>query len=203
MPRVKYSDFLEKLQAASIFTFKTVESKVGREYAKLLIHNLKKRGRIIELVKGVYTFKKSPYMITKAIPKSYVGLGSAAFLHGLWEQATRITVLSPYASLKVRVGEREVSGFKVVLKKISEKMFFGYELKYVEDIGEWIRVSSPEKTLIDIIYFNYPFKEEMMPKLLETVDKQKMRMQIETMRMRKVKGLRKVLKEIGPYLQQA
>lgn len=203
MPRVKYGTFLDKLQAASIFTFKTVESKVGREYAKVLIHSLKKKGKIIELVKGVYTFKKSPYMITKAIPKSYVGLGSAAFLHGLWEQVTRITVLSPYASLKARLGEREVSGFKVVLKKISEKMFFGYELKYVEEIDEWIRVSDPEKTLIDLVYFNYPFKEEIMPKLLEAVEKQKIRRQIEIMRRRKVKGWRKVLTEIEPYLQQA
>ncbi|MGQ9690412.1 MAG: hypothetical protein ACUVQY_03995, partial [Thermoproteota archaeon] len=60
----------------------------------------------------------------------------------------------------------------------------------------------PEKTLIDLVYFNYPFKEEMMPKLLEAVEKQKIRMQIETMRMRKVKGWRKVLMEIEPYLQQ-
>jgi predicted transcriptional regulator of viral defense system len=183
-----------------MFTFKTVESKVGKSYAKVLLHNLKKKGLVIELVKGVYTFKKSPYMFAKAIPKSYVGLGSAAFLHGLWEQVSRITILSPYASLKARVGEREISGFKVVLRKISEKMFFGYELKYMEEIGEWIRVSDPEKTLIDLVYFNYPFKKEIVPKLLEIVDNGKVMEYMRVMKLRRVRGWVKILREIKPYL---
>jgi predicted transcriptional regulator of viral defense system len=200
MPRVKYDSFLKKLQTTSMFTFKTVESKVGKSYAKVLLHNLKKKGLVIELVKGVYTFKKSPYMLAKAIPKSYVGLGSAAFLHGLWEQVSRITILSPYASLKARVGEREISGFKVVLRKISEKMFFGYELKYMEEIGEWIRVSDPEKTLIDLVYFNYPFKKEIVPKLLEIVDSGKVMEYMRVMKLRRVRGWVKILREIKPYL---
>ncbi|NHV98304.1 MAG: hypothetical protein HA496_01505 [Thaumarchaeota archaeon] len=200
MPRVKYDSFLKKLQTTSMFTFKTVESKVGKSYAKVLLHNLKKKGLVIELVKGVYTFKKSPYMFAKAIPKSYVGLGSAAFLHGLWEQVSRITILSPYASLKARVGEREISGFKVVLRKISEKMFFGYELKYMEEIGEWIRVSDPEKTLIDLVYFNYPFKKEIVPKLLEIVDNGKVMEYMRVMKLRRVRGWVKILREIKPYL---
>jgi len=200
MPRVKYNSFLKKLQTVSIFTFKAVESKVGKNYSKVLLHNLKKKGLVIELVKGIYTFKKSPYMLTKAVPKSYVGLGSAAFLHGLWEQVSRVTILSPYASLKARVGEREISGFKVVLRKISEKMFFGYELKYMEEIEEWIRVSDPEKTLIDLIYFNYPFKKEIVPKLLEVIDNRKVMEYIEMMKLRKVRGWVKIRREIEPYL---
>jgi len=36
-------------------------------------------------------------------------------------------------------------------------MYFGYETKYLEDAGDWIRISDPEKTLIDLIYYNYPF----------------------------------------------
>lgn len=195
MPKTKYKEFLEKLKTASIFTFKTVERKAGRNYAKVLIHNLKRQGKIIELTKGVYTFKKSPYMLTKAIPKSYVGLGSAAFLHNAWEQVTRITILSPYASSNVKIGEREIANFKVVVKKISEKMFFGYELKYLEEVDEWIRVSDPEKTLIDLIYFNYPFKEEILPKLSEIVNIQKLERYIRLMKRRRVKGWKKIFKE--------
>jgi hypothetical protein len=138
-------------------------------------------------------------MLTKAIPKSYVGLGSAAFLHNAWEQVTRITVLSPYASSKVRVGEREIASFKVVLKKVSEKMFFGYELKYLEEIDEWIRISDPEKTLIDLIYFSYPFKEEILPKLFEVVKIQKVKKYIKLIKRRKVKGWKKIFKEIRKF----
>jgi len=196
LPKVKYRDFVEKLRGASIFTFKSVESVVGRSYAKLLIHNLRKEGKIIELIKGVYTFKKSPYMIVKAIPKSYIGLGSAAFLHGAWGQVTRIAVLSPYISVKVKGGEREIAGHKVILRKISEKMYFGYEFIFLEEIGEWVRVSDKEKTLLDMIYYDYPFKDEIIPNLLGFVSPKKLKGYLLMIRRRKVRGFRRIQEEL-------
>jgi len=196
LPKVKYREFVEKLRSASIFTFKSVESVVGRSYAKLLIHNLRKEGKIIELIKGVYTFKKSPYMIVKAIPKSYIGLGSAAFLHGAWGQVTRITVLSPYISVKVKGGEREISGHKVILRKISEKMYFGYEFIFLEEIEEWVRVSDKEKTLLDMIYYDYPFKDEIIPNLLDFVSLEKLKRYSLIIRRRKVRGFRRIQEEL-------
>jgi len=53
MPRVKYESSLKKLQTTSMFTFETVENKVGKIYAKVLLHNLKKKWLVIELVKGI------------------------------------------------------------------------------------------------------------------------------------------------------
>ncbi|MEM2154269.1 MAG: hypothetical protein QXY76_05095 [Nitrososphaeria archaeon] len=197
----KHKLFLEKLQNADFFTFKFVESKVGKNYSKLLVHNLKKNGKIVELAKGIYTFKKSPYMLVKALPKSYVGLGSAAFLHNAWEQATKITILSPYVSYKIKAGEREIAGFKVILRKISEKMFFGYELKFLEDINGWIRVSDVEKTFIDLIYLNYPFKEEILPNLLEISDIKKIKKYIALIRKRNVKGWKKIMDEVDLRLK--
>ncbi|MBC7092237.1 MAG: hypothetical protein H5T50_10095, partial [Nitrososphaeria archaeon] len=44
----KYRPFIEKLQNADFFTYKFVERKVGKNYAKLLLHNLKKNGKIVE-----------------------------------------------------------------------------------------------------------------------------------------------------------
>ncbi|MCX8189342.1 MAG: hypothetical protein N3F64_06490 [Nitrososphaeria archaeon] len=200
--RNKYKLFLEKLQDADFFTFKLIESKVGRNYAKVLVHNLKKSGKIVELAKGIYTFKKSPYMLVKALPKAYVGLGSAAFLHNAWEQATKITILSPYVSHSIKAGEREIAGFKVILKKISQKMFFGYELKFLEDVNGLIRVSDVEKTFIDIIYLNYPFKEEILPNLIEISNIKKIKKYILIMRKRNVKGWRKVNDELDLILKK-
>jgi len=196
MPRVKYGELIERLKEASIFTFKAVESVVGRNYAKLLIHNLRKDGKIVELVKGVYTFKKSPYMIVKAIPRSYIGLGSAAFLHGAWGQVTKITLLSPYVSLRVKGGEREISGQKVLLRKISEKMYFGYEFIFLDEIGELIRVSDKEKTLLDLIYFNYPFKDEIIPNLLDSLNPDRLKGYYVLIRRRRVRGWRKIQNEL-------
>ncbi len=199
--RNKYEPFIEKLRNADFFTFKLIESKVGKNYAKLLVHNLKERGAIVELAKGIYTFKKTPYMLAKILPKSYVGLGSAAFLYNAWEQATKITILSPYVSYMIKAGEREIAGFKVVLRKISPKMFFGYELKFLEDVDGWIRVSDTEKTFIDLIYLNYPFKEEILSNLLKISDIKKIKKYITLMHKRNVKGWKKVKNEVDLMLK--
>ncbi len=197
----KYSEFVEKLRRSSIFTFRSVEAVAGRNYAKLLIHNLKKRGEIVELIKGVYSFKKSPYMIVKAIPRAYIGLGSAAFLHGAWNQVSAVTVLSPSASKTVRSGIREVAGFKVILRRISDKMYFGYEYKYLDDVDEWIRVSDPEKTLIDLIYFRYPARDEIIPNLLEIIDTGRLREYLSEMEVRKIRGRKRVRGEVDRWLK--
>ncbi len=190
---------IERLRNSSLFTYRLVESSVG-SYAKVLLHNLRRRGEVVELVKGVYTFKKSPYMIVKAIPMSYVGLGSAAFLHGAWNQVGAITVLSPAASRTVRSGERVVAGFKVIVRRISKKMYFGYEYIYMEDLEEWIRVSDPEKTLIDLVYFRHPAIDEM-PELIQMVDVSKVEAYLELMRSRGVRGWRAVRSRIKGILR--
>lgn len=153
---------------------------------------MRRKGEIEELVKGVYTFKKSPYMIVKAIPMAYIGLGSAAFLHGAWDQITALTILSPMVSSIVKGGLREIAEYKVVLRKISGKMYFGYEYMFLEDIGELVRISSPEKTLLDLIYYRYPFREDIIPKLADMVDKKKLKRYIDEMRIRKVRGWRSI-----------
>ncbi len=194
---IKHSELVQKLKEASFFTFRSVEASVGRNYAKVLIHNLRKKGQIIELLKGVYSFKKSPYMVAKALPRAYVGLGSAAFLHGAWNQVTAVTILSPNVSRTVKHGVREVAGFKVLLRKISDKMYFGYEYKYLEDLEEWIRISDPEKTLIDLIYLRYPAADEIASRLLEMIDMNKVRKYIEIMKERRVKGRKKIEERIN------
>jgi len=45
---VKYSEFIERLRRSSFFTFRSVEAVVGRDYAKLLLHKMKRRGQIVE-----------------------------------------------------------------------------------------------------------------------------------------------------------
>jgi hypothetical protein len=188
MPRYKYSQLLEELRRSSLFTYSFVERAAG-SYAKLLIHRLRERGEIEELIKGVYTFKKSPYMIVKAIP-SYIGLGSAAFLHGAWDQVTAITVLSPMVSSSIKGGMREIAGYKVYLRRISEKMYFGYDYIFIDEIGEFLRVSDPEKTLIDILYYRYPFRDEIIPRLVEIVDRGKLMDYADEIRRRGVRGWR-------------
>ncbi|MEM2299004.1 MAG: type IV toxin-antitoxin system AbiEi family antitoxin, partial [Thermofilaceae archaeon] len=148
--------------------------------------------------KGVYSFKKSPYLAVKALPKAYVGLSAAAFLHGAWNQVTAVVVLSPCVSSTVRGGVREVAGYKVILRRISEKMYFGYTYLRIEELGEEVRVSDPEKTAIDLIYFKHPARFEILPALLQYCNREKLSSYIHLLRERGVKGWKKVLIELNP-----
>ncbi len=190
MPRVKYAGLIERLRRSDLFTFRLLEGEVGRNYAKLLVHNLRRRGEIVELLKGVYSFKKSPYMMVKAMPMSYVGLGTAAFLHGMWEQVPNIVVLSPLVSSAFKGGERNVAGMKVTLRRISYDMFFGYELLYLEEIDGWIKVSDPEKTIIDMAYFNDPLLREVLENA--EVNGTRLNEYLRLMERRRVRGWRSV-----------
>lgn len=173
-----------------------MESTVGKNYAKVFIHNLKEKGEIVEVFKGVYSFRKSPYLAAKALPRAYVGLGTAAFLHGAWNQVTVVVVLSPCVSSTVKGGVREIAGYKVILRRISEKMYFGYTYVHVEELGEEVRVSDPEKTAIDLLYFKHPARFEILPALLQKCSWETMGNYLNLLRERRVKGYRRVSREL-------
>lgn len=202
MPRIKYRELLNKLRQSTIFTYNFLKNRLGENYAKIFIYNLKKKHEIIEPVKGVYSFKKSPYLLLKAIPYSYVGLGSAAFLHGIWEEVPNITILSPLISTSVKAGEKVIAGRKVILRKISMKMYFGYEYLYNNELNEWIRVSDIEKTVIDIIYFNYPFKDEIIERALDHINHVKLYKYLNVLKERDVRGWIKISKEFNQILEK-
>ena len=200
MPKVKYRDFLQKLKKTDVFSFGMLESKMGRNYAKIFIHNLRKKGEIEELVKGWYTFKKSPYLVLIPLQKAYIGLGTAAFLLGAWNQVPNIDILTPLASLKVKSGEKTIWKRKVIIRRISEKMYFGYEL--IKEDEQWIKVSNPEKTLIDLIYFKYPFLNEISSNLTDMINSKKLNKYLEILKKRKVKGWKRIsetVKNLKPF----
>ena len=190
MPKNKYKQFVDKLKKVDFFTFKNVEAKMGKNYAKLFISQQMKKGNLIRICKGIYSFKKSPYILVKVLGKAYLGLGTAALIHNVWDKAVNITILTPLAGRKIRSGERIVGNRKVIIEKISEKMYFGYEYKRVDE--NIVKVSDPEKTLIDMIYFNYPYLDEIFDNLSEICEKRKLRKYVKIMRKRKIKGWRKV-----------
>jgi len=193
MPKIKHAGFTRKLENASAFSFRVVESRMGRNYAKVFIHNLKRKGRIIELAKGWYSFRKSPYLITIPLGEAYIGLGAAAFLHNAWGQVPNIDVLTTRAPSRIRTGERVVAGSKVTIRRLDRKLYFGFETMHIEDAG-WIRVSGPEKTLIDMIYYGYPFMDEILPQLVKTVDRKKLAAYLRKMEC--IRGHVKVEKEL-------
>ena len=60
---------------------------------------------------------------------------------------------------------------------------------------EWVRVSDPEKTLIDLIYFNYPFLDEILPELKRIVDRRKLRKYLK--RIENIRGSKKIRRKLN------
>ena len=155
---------------------------------------MKKKGKISELIKGWYSFRNSPYSIVIPLGEAYVGLGTAAFIHGAWNQVPNVDILTTRAPTKIKVGERVVAGRKVITRKISKGMYFGYETKYVEEAKDWVRISDPEKTLMDLIYYNYPFLDEILPELVKMISRGKLAEYMK--RAKHVRGSKKIGKEL-------
>ena len=76
-------------------------------------------------------------------------------------------------------------------------MYFGYELKFFDN--RYVRISDLEKTLIDLVYFDYPFNDEILPSLIKKIDKQKLFTYLKLLKKRKLKKFGKVSKVLDRY----
>jgi len=160
---------LEVLKEADVFHISVLERTVGEGYARLLAHKLCESGKLTRLLPGWYTFKSTPYLAWIPL-RGYVGLGHAAFYWGMWSQAAVITFLTPR---RVRTGERVIAGERVLVRRITPRMLFG--LTYVELDGVRVRISDPEKTLVDLAYFNHSALSEVLEGASSLVNVEKLR----------------------------
>ena len=141
----------------------------GKGYPYLLLTNLLRRGEIRKLKRGVYTFGNDPMLASFAYSPSYHGLQDALSLLDLWDQETNAVVITP---AKVRGGMKEILGGRVMVRRVSRKMFFGFEaIRYFD---YWLQVSDVEKTLIDFVYFREPLQEAVLEEIRRRIDRRKL-----------------------------
>jgi len=152
--------------------FKSIERIVGKSkkssYAKLMVHNLLKKGKIRKIGKGVYTKHNEISLAVFSFKPAYLGLQTALSHHGLWEQETIPVIIT---TKKVRRGLRRLIGGNVLLKNINKKYFFG--LEYAKEGNFYLPYSDLEKTFIDMVVFNQKIDEEVLKKIKKKVNKQK------------------------------
>ena len=87
---------LEKIEAlfekSPILDFKSLERIIGKSknsnYAKLLVYNLLKKGKIKKIGKVVYTKHNEISLEVFSFKPAYLGLQSALSRYGIWEQET-------------------------------------------------------------------------------------------------------------------
>ncbi|HIH22497.1 TPA: hypothetical protein HA238_02110 [Candidatus Micrarchaeota archaeon] len=154
------------LPAFTITDLRVFLKGIKPRYLNLLIHNLRSKHGLRRIVKGVYTFKEEMQVVGFGFRPFYYGLQDALSLRGLWEQETNPVVITPR---KMRSGMRHFIGGNYLVRHISRRMFFGFEMIKYYDF--WIPVSDNEKTLIDLIYFKEPVPGE----LFQNINKKKLR----------------------------
>ena len=168
---------LEKIEVlfgkSPVVDFKSVERVMGQgknnNYAKLLIHNLIKKGKIRKIGKGVYTKYNDLSLAVFSFKPAYLGLQSALSRHGIWEQETIPIIIT---TKKVRRGIRSLMGGNIFLRNIDRKYFFG--LEYVEEGNFYFPYSDLEKTFIDMVVFNQKIDKEVLKKITNKVNKTKL-----------------------------
>lgn len=139
-------------------------------YIRLLVYNMLKRGEIIRITRGIYTFHIDEATVAGfAYLPFYYGLEDALSERGISLQGTNPFIIT---TRNVRTGVRQFKGRNYLIKRIPAKYFFGYELVRYYDF--WIPVSDVEKTVIDMIYFRYHISYELWPGIIEKLDKQKL-----------------------------
>jgi predicted transcriptional regulator of viral defense system len=147
-------------------------TKMGgtRGYAYLLLNHLAKRGEITRITKGYYSFEEEIEVCGFAYSPFYYGLQEALSLRNLWEQETNPVIIT---TRKTRTGLKKILGKNVLIRRISQKMFFGFEMVKYYDF--WVPVSDVEKTLIDFIYFGEYLNEETLTEIKKNIKMDKLK----------------------------
>ena len=168
---------LEKIEAlfekSPVVDFKSLERIIGKSkksnYAKLLIHNFLKKGKIKRIGKGVYTKYNEVSLAVFSFKPAYLGLQSALSYYGMWEQETIPVIIT---TKKVRRGIRILMGRNVLLRNINKKYFFGWE--YIKEGNFYLPYSDLEKTFIDMIVFNQKMDGEVLKKIKKMINKKRL-----------------------------
>lgn len=156
-----------------VIDFKSINRIVGgvknSSYAKLLVHNLLKKGKIKKIGKGIYTKHNEISLAVFSFQPAYLGLQSALSHYGLWGQETIPVIIT---TKKVRRGIRNLIGGNVLLRSINDKYFFGSE--YLEDGNFYLPYSDLEKTFIDMVVFNQKIDGEVLKKIKNKINRKRL-----------------------------
>jgi predicted transcriptional regulator of viral defense system len=165
----------EFLKTTPIFRAKDIELIVkNKNYSYVILHNLLKKGEIKRVKKGWYSIYEDPIVSVFCFKPAYIGLQEALSFHELWEQETNVILVT---TRKVRIGIRKIFDNNVILHRIKQKYFFGYD--YLKYENFFIPISDIEKTLIDLVYFNEIPDKKVLKEIKKKINKGKLKAYLE------------------------
>lgn len=158
MKRIKTIEVLRFIPA--LFRYADVAKLVSNP--NVFLTRALKAGYVTRIIRGVYynTFKDTPKIEEVACflkAPSYISCEWALNEHGVILQ---VPVVCSVITLGTSVGKRNKVKYKGVVieySKISEKLFWGYEVK------EGLNIATPEKAMLDTVYLRgyIPFMDEL------------------------------------------
>lgn len=167
--RDKVLNFFQKTPVAKITSLKKIVGEKST-YVYLMLNKMVQRGELYRLTRGMYSLSDDPTLAVFCFKPAYLGLQEALSVHNLWEQETNVIILT---TKTVREGVRSISGSKVLLRRISPKLFFGIEYKKYGNFH--VPVSDVEKTFLDLVYFNQPLDKGLLKQFKKRIDSKKLK----------------------------
>lgn len=135
----------------------------GVQYKKQFIYNLKQKGILTSIKKGVYVFtpldsipsgRRVNEMLIPPLffPRKnyYIGYSTMFNYYGFIEQLFQVVYVINTSLCR----ERDITGITYKFVKVPENRLYGLESIKIENTE--VMISTRERTLVDLIYFNKP-----------------------------------------------
>jgi len=169
-------DILKKFANYPAFSYRDVRTYLhGRHGSRQLsrtLSYLKSKRRIFALRNGVYTVHKDGSVSGFGYGPFYYGLLYALTIRDLWTQNAEPEIMTLRRVRKSRVMIFGKQGIHVSVHHSVPRHFFGFDILRYGEID--IPVSDPEKTLIDLFYYNIRLPIQSYGPLLEKINRKKL-----------------------------
>jgi predicted transcriptional regulator of viral defense system len=152
---MRYLDFKKKLEPFIIFSLQDIRS-FEPNFNVVQLSQWQNKGYIKKIIKGKYIFtdidpnEEILFLIAnKLLSPSYVSLEMALSWHGIIPEG--VYTVTSVSTIRTITHNTSIGIFDY--KKIKQKAFFGYQFKTIDGTQRTFCVASPEKALIDYLYY--------------------------------------------------
>jgi len=169
MPIIKYKDLIQKITEKPVFGVSDLANQnMPRAYAKKILHELFKSGKITRIERGKYTVLDDAHIVaTHLTEPCYVSMWSALSIRKL---TTQIPFSVEIITTRKRFNRKIMfKNTPIIFYTAQPEMMYGYEnIIWKEHIR--IPVAKPEKIIVDALYFRTISPEELTD-VIAVVDK--------------------------------
>ena len=160
MPIIKYKNLIQKVTEKPVFGVNDLVSQnMPRDYAKKILHELFKSGKITRVERGKYTVLDDALTVaTHLTEPCYVSMWSALSINKL---TTQVPFSVEIVTTRKRFNRKIIfNNTPIIFYTVQSEMMYGYEnIIWKEHVR--IPVAKPEKIIIDALYFRTIAAEEL------------------------------------------